>query len=350
MERALCALESAAAAPTLAGMPINARAVRIRAPGGPEVLELGAITLRDPGPHEVLVEIEAAGLNRADCLQRRGVYPAPPGVTPDVPGLEFAGRVAALGSEVSRFEVGDPVMAITGGGAMATHILAHEGELLPIPAGLSAVEAAALPEAFVTAYDALVLQGGMGPGQHVLIHAVGSGVGTAALQLALAVGATPIGTTRKPDKLRRVEALGLVHGIVSGDGTFAERVRELGGGRSADLILDTVGARYLAENLKALAPRGRIVVIGLLGGAKGELPLGMLVAKRATILGSVLRSRSLGEKLALNAAFGAAVLPLFAARRLKPVIEDVLPMQDIQKAHARMESDELFGKLVLRWG
>lgn len=330
-------------------MPIIARAVRIRAPGGPEVLELGELTLRDPGAGEVLVEIEAAGLNRADCLQRRGVYAAPPGVVTDVPGLEFAGRVAALGAEVTRFKLGDPVMAITGGGAMATHILAHEGELLPVPAGLTSVEAAALPEAFMTAFDALVLQGGMSLGQQVLIHAVGSGVGTAALQLALAVGATPIGTSRKPDKLRRLEALGLVHGIASSDGNFAERVRELSGGRLADLILDTVGARYLAENLKALAPRGRVVVIGLLGGVKGELPLGLLVAKRATLVGSVLRSRSLGEKLELSAAFAAAVLPLFASGRLKPVIEDVLPMQAIQQAHARMESDDLFGKLVLRW-
>jgi NADPH2:quinone reductase len=330
-------------------MSIIARAVRIRAPGGPEVLELGELTLRDPGPHEVVVEIEAAGLNRADCLQRRGVYPAPPGAPPDVPGLEYAGRVAVLGPEVTRFKLGDPVMAITGGGAMASHTLAHEGELLPIPSGLTTAEAAALPEAFMTAYDALVLQGGMALGQHVLIHAVGSGVGTAALQLALAVGATPIGTTRKPDKLRRVEALGLVHGIVSADGSFADRVRELGAGRLADLILDTVGARYLAENLKALAPRGRVVVIGLLGGVKGDLPLGLLVAKRATLVGSVLRSRSLGEKLQLTAAFADAVLPLFASKRLKPVIEDVLPMQEIQRAHARMESDDLFGKLVLRW-
>lgn len=330
-------------------MSIIARAVRIRAPGGPEVLELGELTLRDPGPHEVLVEIEAAGLNRADCLQRRGVYPAPAGAPPDVPGLEYAGRVAALGPEAKRFKVGDPVMAICGGGAMASHILAHEGELLPVPAGLTTAEAAALPEAFMTAYDALVLQGGMALGQHVLIHAVGSGVGTAALQLALAVGATPIGTTRKADKLRRVEALGLVHGIVSSDGSFAARVREIGGGRLADLILDTVGARYLAENLNALAPRGRVVVIGLLGGVKGDLPLGLLVAKRATLVGSVLRSRSLGEKLQLTAAFADAVLPLFASKQLKPVIEEVLPMHEIQRAHARMESDDLFGKLVLRW-
>jgi putative PIG3 family NAD(P)H quinone oxidoreductase len=330
-------------------MSIVARAVHIRAPGGPEVLELGELSVRAPGPHEVLVEIKAAGLNRADCLQRRGAYAAPPGVVADVPGLEYAGYVAELGAEVTRFKQGDAVMAITSGGAMATHILAHEGELLPIPVGLSPVEAAALPEVFMTAYDALVLQGGMGLGQHVLIHAVGSGVGTAALQLALATGATPIGTSRKQDKLLRVKALGLVHGILSTDGSFADQVRSLSQGRLANLVLDTVGAKYLGENVKALAPRGRIVVIGLLGGVKGELPLGLLLAKRATVVGSVLRSRTLGEKLELAAAFSAAVLPLFESGRLKPVIEDVMPMEQIQKAHTRMESDDLFGKLVLRW-
>jgi len=330
-------------------MPTTARAVIIKAPGGPEVLELGELSVRDPGPGEVLVAIQAAGLNRADCLQRRGVYPAPPGVAASVPGLEFAGHVAALGPEVTRFKVGDAVMAITGGAAMASHIVAHEGELLRVPRGVSVTEAAALPEAFMTAYDALVLQGGMGLGSHVLIHAVGSGVGTAALQLALACGAVPIGTSRKADKLERVKSFGLKHGIVSGEGMFADALRSQTGGRLADVILDTVGAKYLGENLRALASQGTIVTIGLLGGIKAELLLGMLVAKRASLRGSVLRSRSLGEKLHLSRAFEAAVCPLFEAGVLKPVIEEVLPMAEIQRAHARMESDELFGKLVLSW-
>src|SRR5688500_16014285 len=199
-------------------MSITARAVRIKSPGGPEVLSIEQLTVRSPGPGEVLVEVAAAGLNRADCLQRRGVYPAPPGVAPDVPGLEYAGHVAAVGPEVTRFKVGDGVMAITGGASMATHIVAHEGELLAIPTGLTAIEAAAIPEATMTAYDALVLQGGMALGQHVLIHAVGSGVGTAALQLALATGATPIGTTRKQDKLGRLQELGLEHAVLSSEG------------------------------------------------------------------------------------------------------------------------------------
>ena len=331
-------------------MSITARAVRIKSPGGPEVLSIEALTVRYPGPGEVLVEVAAAGLNRADCLQRRGVYPAPLGVAADVPGLEYAGHVAAVGSEVTRFKVGDGVMAIAGGASMATHIVAHEGELLPIPAGLSAVQAAAIPEAFMTAYDALVLQGGMALGQHVLIHAVASGVGTAALQLALATGAIPIGTSRKQDKLTRLKELGLEHAILTSDGTFAEQVRAASKGRLADVILDTVGGKYLGENVKAVALQGRIVVIGLLGGAKAELPLGLLLAKRASITGSVLRSRTLGEKLSLARSFTSAVLPLFERGLLKPVIDDVMPMANIQQAHARMESDDLFGKLVLSWG
>jgi NADPH:quinone reductase len=330
-------------------MPTLARAVHIKAPGGPEVLELGELSVRDPGPGEVLVAIQAAGLNRADCLQRRGVYPAPPGVVASVPGLEYAGHVAGVGEGVTRFKLGDAVMAISAGGAMATHTVAHEGELLRVPRGVSVVDAAALPEVFMTAYDALVLQAGMGLGSHVLIHAVGSGVGTAALQLALACGAVPIGTSRKADKLERLKSFGLVHGIVANDGLFADALRGHTGGRLADVVLDTVGAKYLGENLRALANQGTIVTIGMLGGVKAELMLAMLVAKRASLRGSVLRSRSLGEKLHLTRAFEAAVLPLFESGALKPVIEEVLPMAEIQRAHARMESDELFGKLVLRW-
>jgi len=297
----------------------------------------------------VLVAIKAAGLNRADCLQRRGVYPAPAGVVASVPGLEYAGHVAALGAGATRFKLGDAVMAIAAGGSMATHIVAHEGELLPVPRGLSITEAAALPEVFMTAYDALVLQASMGLGTHVLIHAVGSGVGSAALQLALAAGAVPVGTSRKADKLERLKSFGLKHGIVAEDGLFADALRRETGGRLADVVLDTIGGKYLRENLRALATQGTIVTIGLLGGVKAELLLGMLVAKRASLRGSVLRSRSLGEKLHLTRAFEAAVLPLFESGALKPVIEDVVPMAEIQRAHARMESDDLFGKLVLAW-
>jgi putative PIG3 family NAD(P)H quinone oxidoreductase len=329
-------------------MPI-ARAVRIMGAGGPEVLKLAELEVREPAPDEVLVQIHAAGVNRADILQRKGVYPAPPGVAPDVPGLEFAGVVERVGSQVRALRAGDRVMAITGGGAMATHIVAHERELVRVPEGMSLSDAAALPEVFMTAYDAMVIQGKLAMGETVLIHAVGSGVGTAALQLANALGATPIGTTRKADKLERARALGLTHGVIAADGGFAEQVKDITGGKLAHVVLDTVGGKYLGENLKAVAPGGTIVTIGLLGGAKAELALGLLVQKRAILRGSVLRARPLEEKIALARAFERAVMPLFARGALRPVVEDVMPMEEIGKAHERLESDDTFGKLVMTW-
>jgi NADPH2:quinone reductase len=330
-------------------MSTISRAVRITQAGGPEVLSLGEIQVRDPGPGEVLVQVAAAGLNRADCLQRRGVYPAPPGTVPDVPGLEFSGTVAQLGSEVRGFKPGDQVMGICSGGAMAAHIVMHERELVRVPKGVGLIEAAAIPEVFMTAYDAMFLQAGLTMGERVLIHAVASGVGTAALQLALAVSAVPIGTSRSPEKLERVKALGLQHAIVPTEQGFAEQVKEATGGALADVILDTVGAKYLGENLKAAAAGGRIVVIGLLGGIKAELPLGVLVAKRLSLRGSVLRSRPLEQKAALAQAFSASVLPLFERGALRPVIADTMPMTEIREAHRRLEADEVLGKLVLAW-
>lgn len=330
-------------------MPIKARAVRIPQAGGPEVLTLDSLEVREPGPTEVRVAIRAAGLNRADCLQRRGVYPAPPGTVADVPGLEFAGEVEAVGSEVSRHKLGDRVMAIAAGGAMATHIVAHQDELCSVPSQLSFEQAAAVPEVFMTAYDALVLQGGLAMGQYALLHAAASGVGTAAIQLCRALGAVPLGTSRKAAKLAPLRDLGLVHAIETADGSFAAQVREATQGRLADVVLDTVGAKYLTENIKAVTPGGRIVVIGLLGGAKAELPLGLLVGKRIQLRGSVLRSRRLDEKIALTHAFERSVVPLFASLALKPVIADVMPFESIREAHARLESDDVVGKLVLRW-
>jgi putative PIG3 family NAD(P)H quinone oxidoreductase len=330
-------------------MPI-ARAVRIKEPGGPEALHVDRISVDDPGPGQILVEVAAAGLNRADLLQRRGLYPAPPGVPKDVPGLEYAGRVAALGDGVRTFEVGDEVMGIVGGGAMATHLVVHEREAIRVPEGLALTHAAAIPEAFLTAYDALFEQAGVTSGERVLIHAVGSGVGTAALQLARLVGAQALGTSRTEDKIDRCAELGLGDGLHVTDGTFADEVKARTGGHGADVILDLVGAGYLAENLAALAPLGRMVVIGLLSGAKAELPMGPLMKKRLRVFGTVLRARPLEQKAALAQRFGDRIAPLFAADGpLSPVVDEVVPMSEIAAAHERMERNATFGKIVLSW-
>lgn len=327
-----------------------ARAVQIRGKGGVEVLEIGPFEPREPGPGELLVEVAAAALNRADILQRKGFYPAPPGAPATIPGLEYAGTVVAVGEGVRTFARGDRVMGIVGGGAMATHVVVHEREAIPVPDGMPLHDAAAVPEVFLTAYDALFVQGGLRVGERVLLHAVGSGVGTAALQLALAAGARPIGTSRTVEKLDRCRPLGLSDGVVAEGGRFADRVKAVTGGAGVDVILDTVGAAYLAENVAALAPRGRVVVVGLLGGAKAELPLGALLEKRGAVIGTVLRSRPLEEKAALARDFAAHALPLFAAGRLRPVVDAVLPMEEVREAHGRMERNETFGKVVLVWG
>ncbi|MEM7135025.1 MAG: NAD(P)H-quinone oxidoreductase [Myxococcota bacterium] len=324
------------------------KAVVITKPGGPEVLEIGEVDLPEPGPTQVVVDVAAAGLNRADCLQRRGFYPAPPGVPAEVPGLEFAGTVAELGSEVSGWSVGDPVMGIVGGGGMAQQLVTESSELMRVPEGLTLVQAAAVPEVFLTVFDAVVVQGGLSKGGTVLFHAVASGIGTAGIQIAAALGATSVGTSRTADKLARCEGLGLDHGVLASDGQFADAVLSAAP-KGVNVILDTVGAAYLSQNVKVLAKQGRIVVIGLMGGVKGELPLGALLAKRGTVVGSVLRSRSSKEKAALTQAFASEMLARFQEGELAPVIDEVLPMSDVEAAHARMDANQTFGKLVLRW-
>ena len=326
----------------------KAKAIRIREPGGPEVIEVGEIDLPEPGPSQVLVEVAAAGLNRADCLQRRGFYPAPPGVPADVPGLEFAGVIESLGDAVSAWKPGDRVMGIVGGGSMATRVLTESAELMPVPNELSLEEAAAVAEVFLTAYDAIVLQGNLQAGQSVLLHAVASGVGTAGIQLASVIRATSIGTSRTADKLPRCTELGLNHAVLVEDGNFAEAVLEAAS-NGVDVILDTIGAAYLAQNVKVIGKQGRIIVIGLMGGVKGELALGTLLAKRASIQGSVLRSRSPAEKAELTKSFTEEMLGRFATGDLKPIIDEILPMTDVQAAHQRMDANDTFGKLVLTW-
>lgn len=325
---------------------MSARAVRIVGKGGPEVLTLGELEVRSPGPGEVLVDVQASGLNRADCLQRKGVYPAPRGTVPDVPGLEYAGQVLECGHGTQRFSPGDRVMGIVAGGGMATRVVVHERECLKIPERVSTADAAALPEVFLTAFDALVVQGGLRSSERVLVHAVGSGIGTAAVQLIRVLGATSIGTSRTAAKLEACVSLGLDHAIHTAGGAFATEVKALGG---ANLVLDTIGAKYLGENIDAMAPGGRMVVIGLLGGVSAELSLAKLLAKRLNVQGSVLRSRPLEEKIALARRAEAELGPLFDEGALVPVVDRVMPIEDIAEAHRAMEAGETTGKVVLTW-
>lgn len=312
------------------------------------MLGIGEIEIPKPGPTQVLVEVAAAGLNRADCLQRRGFYPAPPGVPADVPGLELAGVVEAVGDRVARWKAGDQVMGIVAGGAMATRVVTEADELMRVPKQVSLEEAAAIPEVFLTAYDAIVLQGNLQAGGALLVHAVASGVGTAAIQLAAVLHATSVGTSRTAHKLPRCTELGLSHAVLVEDGQFADTVLAAAP-KGVDVILDTVGAAYLNQNVKVLAPKGRLIVIGLMGGVQGDLNLGALLSKRGSIVGSVLRSRSSVEKAELTSAFAAQMLGRFNSGELRPIVDEVLPMSEVQQAHRRMEANETFGKIVLRW-
>jgi NADPH2:quinone reductase len=324
------------------------KAVLFEGKGGPEVIRFGETADPVPVRGEVLVRIRAAALNRADLLQRRGLYPPPPGTRPDVPGLELAGEVVrAEGS--SGWRPGERVMAIAAGEAQAELAVVHERMLLPIPERLTFEEAAALPEAGITSHDALFTVGHLRPGWPVLVHAIGSGVSTVALQLARAAGATVIGTSRTPGKLERARALGLDHGLlVGGDAPrFADDVRRLTGGGGVPLVLDFVGAAYARENVAALATRGRIVVIGTMGGSDAAVDFRALMQKRASIVGTTLRMRPLEDKIAATQAFARDVLPLVAAGRVRPVVDEVLPAARAREAHERMEKNESFGKLVL---
>lgn len=328
------------------------KAVLFGGKGGPEVISLGELPDPVAARGEVVVRVRAAALNRADLLQRRGLYPPPPGTREDVPGLELAGEVESVGEGVAAWKPGDRVMAITAGEAQAERCAVHERMLLRIPDGMGFADAGALPEAGVTSHDALFTLGGLRPGWPVLIHAVGSGVSTAALQIAKAAGAFVIGTSRTADKLERAKALGLDHGILVAGGKeaepkFADEVKKVTGRRGAPVILDFVGAPYAAENLAALAPGGRIVVIGTMGGPKPTLDLSLLMRTRGSIVGTVLRPRPLEEKIAATQAFARDVLPLVARGLVKPVVDAVLPASEVRAAHERMERNDSFGKLVL---
>lgn len=325
------------------------RAVVITRPGGPEVLELSRRSIPEPGIGQIRVAVRSSALNRADISQRLGRYPAPPGSPADIPGLEFAGEVDAVGPGATMWSVGDAVMGITGGGAHAEFLCLHEREAIAVPSGIAIEQCGSIPEVFLTAYDALFDKLGVGIGKSVLIHAAGSGVGTAAIQLASVAGATTIGTSRSQSKLDKCLELGLDAGLhVTGADWCTKLLADMKL-ESVDAILDLVGGAYLEGNLTALGARGRLVSVGLTAGARAELDMGVLMRKRLTLIGTVLRARPLEEKIRLAREFSRRVVPLFAEKRIRPVIDRTLSFEEIRSAHQAMESNETFGKVALVW-
>lgn len=322
------------------------KAVIITQPGGPEVLEIQDVEMPEPVGDYVRVRVRASGINRADLLQRAGGYPAPAGSPAHIPGLEFAGEVDAIGPQVRMWKPGQRVMGLAGGGGQAEYILAHEGLLVEIPENLDFVQAAAVPEVFMTAHDGLFTQGGLQMGERVLIHAAGSGVGTAAIQLAHATGATTFGTSRTTNKLERAKPLGLDVALSARD--FAAEVNSVTNGEGVHLVLDFIGAPYLEQNLAAIAMWGRIVYLATLGGVQANLDLRLVMGKRVSIRGCTLRTRTLEEKLAVTRRFATSVLPLLANGKVRPIIEQVYSMAEIGVAHATMAENKNFGKLVVR--
>lgn len=326
------------------------RAVVIVSHSGVEQLEVREVARPAAVGDRVRVRVHAAGLNRADVLQRRGHYPAPPGVPPDIPGLEFAGEVEQTGDEVSRWQKGQRVFGITAGAAQAEYVVVPESCLAEIPPNLDWTQAAAVPEVFITAHDALFSQASLEMGERVLVHAAGSGVGTAAIQLARAAGAIVYGTARTADKLERARPLGLDEAVVvNGEAqVFVDAVRGWTGGTGVNVVLDTIGASYLAANLQSLAPRGRMVFVGTLGGARGELDFRMVMSRRLTLIGTVLRSRSNEEKARAVDRFGAHVVPLLMRGAVRPVVDRVYGIDEVRAAYEHLESNASFGKIILR--
>lgn len=324
------------------------RAAVITEPGDAEVLVVQDV--EDPmyGPEDVLVAVHATALNRADLLQRRGRYPSPRGTRSDIPGLEMAGVVEAVGDRVGDWKPGDRVMALLAGAGYAEKVSVHERQLMATPDNLDCEQAASVPEVFLTAYDAMFRQCELAMGESVLIHAAGSGVGTAAIQLAAAASCRVFGTAGSPEKLQQARALGLDVGINYRTEDFAEVIARETGGRGVDVVLDVIGGPYWAQNLASLATRGRLVIVGTMGGATVEANLGALMGKRLRVHGTVLRARPLEEKAQLTQDFARRVLPLFARGIVRPIVDHVFALDEVAAAHRLMESNANFGKIVLR--
>jgi len=316
-------------------------------PGDESVLRVGEAPAPALGPGALRIRVVATAVNRADLLQRQGMYPPPPGASP-ILGLECAGTVSEIGPGVSGWRVGDRVMALLTGGGYAEEVVVDAGSAMPVPESLPLEQAAAVPEVFLTAYLNLFELGGLAAGGTALVHGGGSGVGTAAIQLCKAAGAHVYVTAGSDAKCRRCRDLGADLAVNYRSDSFAARVQDATGGRGVDVVLDPIGAAYLADNLKSLAIGGRLVVIGLMGGVKAELPLAALLARRLSVIGSTLRSRSAEEKAAIIAGFQRRFGADLEAGKIRPVIDRVLPLEAVADAHRAMKASEHFGKIVLR--
>ncbi len=324
-------------------------AVVIEEPGGPEVLKLREVADPVPAADEVLISIAAAGVNRADLMQRQGLYPPPPGASP-YPGLECAGQIASVGAAVTGWRPGDNVCALLAGGGYAEQVAVPASQVLPWPADHAGQEAASLPEAACTVYANVFLQARLQPGETLLVHGGASGIGTLAIQLAKALGATVACTAGSAQKLARCRELGADLAISYRDEDFVTAVQEFTAGRGADVILDIIGAAYLARNIMTLATGGRLMVIGLQGGATGELDLGQMLRRRLSVHAASLRARPVSEKASIVAAVRENVWPLISSGQIKPVVDRVLPLADAGQAHRLMEEGSHIGKIVLATG
>lgn len=325
------------------------RAVTIPEPGGPDVLTWAEVPDPEPAAGEVVVDVVASAVNRADVMQRQGHYPPPPGAAP-YPGLECAGRISAVGEGVQGWSVGDEVCALLAGGGYAEQVAVPAGQLLPVPAGIPLEQAAALPEVACTVWSNVFMVAGLRPDETFLVHGGASGIGTMAIQLAEAVGARVLCTAGSPAKLAFCRELGADVAINYKESDFLEEARSATDGKGVDVILDNMGAKYLGRNVEALAVNGRLVVIGLQGGRKAELDLGMLLAKRAAVLATSLRARPLAEKAAIVAAVREHVWPLLASGDVRPVVDRSYAMSEAAEAHRYIDSGEHIGKVLLTAG
>jgi NADPH2:quinone reductase len=330
----------------MTALPQQMQAIEISKPGGPEVLQPAARPLPQPGPGEVLIEVAAAGVNRPDCLQRAGSYAPPPGAS-DLPGLEVAGTIVQVGAGVTQWKVRDSVCALTPGGGYAQYCTTPAGQCLPVPRGLTLVEAASLPETFFTVWINVFERARLGPGETLLVQGGSSGIGVTAIQLARAFGHRVFATAGSPEKCAACEELGAERGIDYRTQDFVEIVKELTAGKGADVILDMVGGDYVPRELKCLATDGRLSIIAFLGGTRTTLDMSDILFRRLTITGSTLRPRSIEYKTQVAAALKERVWPLIEAGRIRPVIYRTFPLAEASKAHALMESSAHVGKIVL---